>query len=229
MLDNEIKPYFYFQLTSDQLFAKFAKPFGIVGFDFPFPAKQNFVQIKKGSSYFTMISEYCRLVYRKAPYITRDKIIRLTPLNDRLHILSNSQRNGLFYSSLSIKTLNDKVVSKLYMKTATENYGDYYGAVFENENAKRRHIMRERYYHPTNIVTLYKETESKQILEESNRDSFCIEVTLPYIKDFDIGDLVKLTDDKLLYDNLYISKLSYSINSTAGMLTKLILRDKKYA
>ncbi len=229
MIDNEIKPYFYFQLTSDQLFVKYAKPFGIVGFDFPYSAKQNFIQIKKGSSYFTIICEFCRLVYKKVPYVTRDKIITLNPINNKLHIISNSQKNALSYSCVLIKQLNDKVISKLYMKTSTENYGDYYGAFFENPNAQKKHIKRERYYHPTNMVTVYKEAETKQILEKSNCDSFVIEVTLPYIKNVDIGDCVKLMDDNLAYDNLYISKMSYIISPTVGRITKLYLRDKQYA
>lgn len=229
MIDNEIKPCFYYQLTSEQLFSKYAKPFGIVCADFPYSAKQNFIQIKKGSSNFTMLSEYCRLVYKKIPYITRANTITLNPLNQKLHIISNSTKNSLNYSSISIKQLNDKIISKLYMKTATDYYGDFYGATFDNANAQKKHIARERFYNPTNIVALYKEAETKQILEESNRDSFVIEVTLPYIKNMDIGDCVKLVEDKLFYDNLYISKMSYVISPTAGKITKLYLRDKKYA
>lgn len=229
MLDNEIRPCYYFQLTSDQLFATYAKPFGIASMDFPFSAKKNYIQIKKGSSAFTLIYEFCRFVYHKLPYITRENVITLSPLNQRLHLISNSQKSGLSYADLSIHQCNDKVISKLYMKTATQSYGDYYGASFENENAKMRHIKREKYYHPTDTVTHYKEDEARQILKDSNRDSFWIEVTLPYIKNLDIGDCVKLLDGKISYDNLYISKMTYKISPTAGCITTLLLRDRQYA
>lgn len=229
MIDNEIKPRYYYRLSSEQLFLKFAKPFGIKGFDFPYPATKNFIQIKKGSSYFSMISEFCKLVYKKEPYITKDKIITLNPINQKLHIISNSNAKGIKYSSIKIKHLNDKIISKLYMKTAADYYGNSYDISFDNSYAQRKHVLRERYYNPTNTVDTFKENETKQILNENNRECFLIEITLPYLKNMNIGDCVRIADDKLKYDNLYISKMSYIISPTQGAITKLYLQDKKYA
>lgn len=231
LLDNEIKPVCYFKLTSDELFSRYLKPFGVVGTDFPYPSNKNFIQIKKGSSYFTLLYEFCRYVYKKLPYITRAGIVTLNPVNKTLHTISNTKQNALYYSSISIKQQNDKIISKLYMKTGTDDlWGTgYYETIFKNENADKRHVLRERFYHPTGVVQYFKESETKQLLEESNRDSFFIEVTLPYIKALDIGDKIRLVDEGICYEKLYISSLSYSFSEKSGMVTRLCLRDEKYA
>lgn len=229
LLDNEIKPVCYFKLTSDELFTRYLLPFGIKSTNFPYPSSKNFLQMKKGSSYFTLLYEFCRYVYKKLPYVTKDGVVTLDPVNKKLHTISNIQKNALPYSSIKIRMLNDKIISRLYMKTGTDDmWGTgYYDTVFKNENAQKRHVSRDRYYHPNSIVPYFKESETKQLLDDSNRDSFAVEVELPYIKPFDIGDQVRIADE-ISYDGLYISSLSYIISSNQGIITKLCLRDKQY-
>lgn len=69
LLDNEVKPYIYFQLTSGQLFERFAAPCGVLGARFPFEGKKNFLTVKKGSSHWKVIEDFCLQVYQKQPYM----------------------------------------------------------------------------------------------------------------------------------------------------------------
>lgn len=226
LLDNEVKPYIYFQLTSGQLYERYAAPCGIRGYQFPYETKKNFLQVKKGWSNWRVIEEYCRLVYGASPYVNREQVLLLEPVNRRQHILSNQLRVGLPYSSVSVQYRNDKLISRLYMKTATEAYGYYYGVVIDNPNAQSRRVRRERYYHPDNAVPIYAKSETQRIIDESNRESFRVTVALPGFCPVDIGDRVAMPDEDL--PPLIVSGVSLRMDGS-GILTRMTLIDGRYA
>ena len=226
LLDNEVKPYIYFQLTSGQLYERYAAPCGVRGFRFPYEAKKNFLQVKKGWSNWRVIEEYCRLVYGAAPYLDREHILVLEPTNRRQYVLSNRLRDGLPYSGVTVQYRNDKLISRLYMKTATEAYGSYYGVVIDNPAAQARRVRRERYYHPDNAVPLYAKSETQRILDESNRESFRVTATLPGLCPANIGDRVTLPDEDL--PPLVVSAIACRLDA-GGVLTRLTMTDRRYA
>lgn len=226
LLDNEVKPYVYFQMTSDQLFSRYARPFGVTGAQFPFPGKRGFLQVKKGASHWKVISDFCLLVYKAQPYLNRRKQLVLSPLNDRIIVLDN-HGDGVRYTAISISQRNDKLISRLYMKTATETYGYYYGVAIDNPVAQSRQVQRERYYHPQYKVAAEATDESRRIVAESNRDSFEAVVVVPGFLNADIGDEVQLPAEAV-GRRLVISGLEYRLSAGAGKITRLTLSDRAY-
>lgn len=227
LLDNEIKPYFYFQLTSAQLFERYARPFGVVSHEFPYEAKKNFIQVRKGMTYWHIIDEFCRLVYRKSAYMTQDKRLVLNPLNNTQHILSNTSTGAVNYSKIAVKRSPCKLVSRVHLKTATEAYGYAYGVVTDNKNALSQGVKRERFYHPISKISKDAQAEVAEIIKESNRASFSVEIAIPALSSIRIGDRVRLDDPLYSSSRLAVSELSYIINHT-GICTKLILSDISY-
>jgi len=226
-LDNEVKPNIYFQLTSKQLFEQYASPFGVIGYEFPYEAKQNFIQVKKGSSYWKVINDYCLLVYKKPAYINHNNVLTINPINNTTHTISNTLKNAIKYTNLNVSLNRHKLISKLYMKTATETYGYYYGICIENKSAIDRHIKRERFYHPTSKVTANAKVEAERLVNQSNKDFAVIEVTIPALVNVSIGDNVKIADDVYSNNNLYISSVCHKADQN-GITTKLKLLDKKF-
>ncbi len=227
LVDNEVKPYIYFQLTSSELFKQYALPFGVLSHEFPYEAKKNFIQVKKGMSNWNVIEEFCRLVYQKTPYINQDRKLVLNPINATIHTLSNHHSGATLFPSLQIKRLNYKLISRLFLKTATETYGYFYGVVLENENAKQKQVKRDRYYHSSNKLSASAKAEAEQIIKESNRNSYLVSVTVPLLMSARVGDQVKLYHDAISQSNLVIIGMRYIINEK-GLQTQLDLADKQY-
>lgn len=229
LLDNEVKPSIYFQLTSKQLFEKYAAPYGVVGTDFPFEVKQNFMQVKKGYSNWRVIQEFCLLAYKALPYINRKNILVLNPLTSNNIHLSKSSFNGKRYSQISYKTYRHKQISRIHMKTATETYGYYYGVVIDNKVALNKGIMRERYYHPISKITVNAKGEAERIIKDSNRSAYETEVVIPEIIDVQIGDSISIAEPILNGKSLFVSRICCRADSTNGIYTRLTLSDKIYA
>lgn len=225
LLDNEVKPYVYFQLTSSQVFERYAAPCGVLRMELPYEAKKNYLSVKKGWSHWELIEQFCMLTYRKKPFVDRTRTLRLDPLTGRTLLLSNRLAGGAAYTRVTTRLKNDKVISRLYMKTATEPYGYYYGVVFDNPEAARRKIRRERYYHPQNDVTENKKDETLEILNRSNRDGFEAEVEAPGLLPAAPGDRVRLPDEPL-QKPLVVRGLSYEIDA-AGLRTRLTLVENR--
>lgn len=223
LLDNEVKPYIYFQLTSKQLFDRFAAPFGVKGTRFPYEAKQNFMQVKKGASYWTVIEDFCRFTYRKLPYLERDGYLTLTPLHSVRRLIGNRTTYAAGWTKLNLRRKNDAVISRLYMKTATETYGYYYGFVVNNPEADRRGIRRERFYHPEDQISVYAQAAARKKITDGNRDSFTAEVVLPGLYDWTPGDRASLPEE-LPGRELFIRGVRLNIGES-GLTTRLILQE----
>lgn len=227
LVDNEVKPYMYFQLSASELFKRYALSYGVLSYEFPYEAKKNFLEVKKGMSNWNVIEEFCEQVYNKKPYINKEKKLVLSPLTSKTFIFSNNITNSIAFCEMKIQKINYKLISKLFLKTATENYGYYYGVVIDNENALRKHVKRERYYHPNSKISTNAKKEAEKIIKDSNRNSFIIEITTPSLLDINIGDNVIVNDSLVKHDNLAVIDLNYIINQN-GMKTIINLCEKKY-
>lgn len=227
LVDNEVKPYMYFQLTSSELFKRYALPYGVLSYEFPYEAKKNFLEVKKGMSNWNVIEEFCEQVYNKKPYINKEKKLVLSPLTNKSFVFSNNIPNSIAFCEIKIQKINYKLISKLFLKTATENYGYYYGVVINNENALKQDVKRERYYHPKSKISINAKKEAEQIIKNSNRNSFVIEITIPSLIDIKIGDNVIINDNIINRDNLAVIDVNYKVNQKE-IKTIINLCDKKY-
>lgn len=228
LIDNEVKPNIYSRLTSTQLFDQYARPFGVVGNDFPYNTTNWLLQVKKGSSNWTVIEGYCDLNFHAIPYINHKRILTLSPYNDTVHIISNNKKDALKFTSLRIINDYHKLVSRLYMKTATETYGYYYGVVVDNPNAIAKKVRRERYFHPSDVRPTVGERETRRVVDDTNRDYFKLIVVIPYLANIHVGDCVQIFDERYTNINLYVSAINLKANESQGLVTTLTLKDKKF-
>lgn len=225
LLDNEVKPSIYFQLTDKQVISQYGVPFGLKGHRFPYSVKQNFLQTKKGDSCWNVITEFCRLTYGKTPYVTYDNYVTLNPFTETTHTLSNSLSYGISYTSLTLLRAPSKLFSKVYMKTATETYSYYYGFEMENPLAVNQSVRRERYYHPISKLTANAKAEVSRLINQSNQNSFSVEVIVPSFSSFRVGDSVIINDSTYENHRLYIHSLKF-VGNKKGITTTLILKEK---
>lgn len=228
LLDNEVRPNIYFQLTSQQIFEEYAKPFGVLKAEFPYAAKKNFIQIKKGASRWKVIEEFCLQVYKVPPYVNRNRVLVTNPLTSRSFTISNTQNGALRFSKLDVKQNNHKVISRIYMKTGTDTYTYFYAYVLDNPNATAHKIAQERYFHPVSKVTALAMEEVQRIVRDSNREQLVVTVSLPFLQDISIGDSIFIVDECFSNNNLFVSSITLKASEKDGVVTQLTLMDKSY-
>lgn len=221
LLDNEVKPSIFFQLSSSQVFLQYAKPNGVLGERFPYVAKRSYLQVNKGSSSWDVLEQFCWLAYRQQPFITRERVLVLEPDTGVTRTLSNQRAGAIPYTRLTVRQKNDRVISRLYTRTSASTQNPYYGVVLDNPEAKRRCIRRERYHNPVTDSNQERKDEAQRILDESNREGFEAELLIPGIHAVETGDLVLLPDEPIRQD-LMISGVRYRA-SDAGVTTTLTL------
>lgn len=234
LLDNEVKPNIYARLTSSELVDRYAKPFGIAGSKFPYNASQWLMQVKKGMSYWAVIDEFCRVNYRAKPYVNRDRVLTLSPVNKTVHTFSNFG-GGIRYSEISVKRDYYKLISRVYVKTSADNGNNYYGFTIENAVANRCKQRRERCLHPTDArlsmnpvanaainKTLSQDT-ARSLIAKSNEEHYSIILKLPVLMDFQVGDGAVVLDKFVGNEQLFVESVSLTA-SKGGLGTTIVLR-----
>ncbi|MEG0894295.1 MAG: hypothetical protein RSE93_01160 [Oscillospiraceae bacterium] len=224
MIDNEAKPEVHQGVTSMFLYNTYARPFGVVGFSFPFNARLDYLQVKKGYSYWKVIEDFCRFAYGKQPYINKNNILTVKAINPILHKISN--KDGVPFTSIEVKTDNYKLLSKVYMKTATYNSQYYYGLCIQNPIAIDKGIRRERYYNPNGKFDNINKEDTAKILTDINRDFYAVTVQIPAFVNINVGDMVNICDATFSKNNLYVSCVKLKIDD--GIKTYITLKDRKY-
>lgn len=234
LVDNEVKPNIYTRLTSSELVDRYAKPFGVLGSRFPYSASQWLMQVKKGMSYWAVIEEFCKVNYKARPYIGRDRVLTLSPVNAVVHTFSNDG-GGIAYSKISVKRDYYKLISKVSIRTSADNGNNYYGYSVDNPVANRCRVRRERYLHPVGTSVSFNEqantavnkslalSEARQIIDNSNKEHYSVVITLPVLLDLQVGDGAVVADQFLGNDKLFISSVALVANKN-GMSTTVVLR-----
>lgn len=222
LLDNEVKPAVYFQLTSSRLFERYAAPNGVLGKKFPYEARTYYLQVNKGSSCWDVLERFCLTTYRKQPFINRQRQLVIDADTGVTQTFSNRVAGATPYYKLTIRQKNDQYISRLHIKTATEASGSYYGIVVDNSNALRRNIKRERYYHPKSTGKNDRELEIARVLDDADRNGFEAELILPGIHAVEPGDLALLPDESIS-QKLIVSGVRFRA-SDAGITTVVLLQ-----
>lgn len=219
LVDNEVRPAVYFSLTSGQLLERYALPFGVAGAELPYEGRLEVLQVGKGESCWQVIERFCRRVYRKTPALDKRRNLVLDPPGRAAH-----QLRGNDYAALSIRWKNDRLLSRLYIKTATEKEGYFYGLAVDNPEAKG--ILRERYYHPAAKDAADLGGEADRLLREANRAGFEAEVLLPGFYAAEIGDRVSLPEEGISGE-LCVLGMAYRMGA-GGVTTRLTLVKREF-
>lgn len=229
LLDNEARPMVYSCFTTKQLFDSYARPYGVARHEFPYTTNNWMFQIKKGESFWTVIERYCKRNYGVVPYINHERVLTILPYNNITHIVSNNRAGSLAFQKLSVAYQRYKLVSRIFMRTATDKLGFYYGVTMDNAFAIGKRIKAVRYYHPAMDDNVQQgQQETTRLITRSNRDFFKVTLVLPYLTNIHIGDGVAVYDSELNHSGLYVTALSVR-GSDKGVTTTLTLCDKRFA
>lgn len=225
MLDNEVKPYWYFNLTSDQLIKTHALPYGASGASLPKSAVLPQILAKKGASHWEFITLFCRLAYHKSPYIDRNGTITCEPFQETEHCFSNHLAEGIPFTEAVLTDDRYLLLTKVWVKTGKEEYGAAYQYVLSNPPAAKLGILRERYYNPENEWKGEPSLAARQYYEDKQAGSFEIELTVPGFYDIHAGDTARFDDPRGSYNHLYVTRVRIS-SDASGNMTKVTLWDQ---
>lgn len=220
LLDNEVKPCVYLQLTSTELIKIYGE--GIITAQLPYVAQLDDFTVSKGSSNWAVISDFCTIAYGKTPYILNGNTLTVDPLSSTVHNIST--HGTIPYTSLEHSFNKTKLFGEVHMRTATESSGFYYGLTFSNNLGKDNGVYTQRYFHPTSALTRYGTNEVEQLIDEANRQYEQYTVVIPSLLSAYAGDRCSIKD---VADDLYIEKLDYSA-SDSGLQTTLLLQKSLY-
>lgn len=226
MLDNEVKPYWYMSMSSDQLIRTHAIPYGATGGKLPYSATIAQILAKKGLSHWAFIEQFCRAAYQKRPYLNSKGIITCEPFQNTLHRFSNVNQQAIPFLDAQIKDDRYNMISKLYIKTGKDDYGGSYKYIVNNIGAQRLGVRRERYYHPEAAWQDSALISGKALLEDKQLDYFEIILTVSGIWEIRVGDSAEFYDGAGWHENLYVSQIRQSSDSN-GNLTRLCLWNKR--
>jgi len=216
LIDNEVKPYVYFYLTPGEVLERYGYPYGVLGAELPNAPRLSVLQVKKGASAWQVLTDFCRQRYQRTPYLTKRQQLVLSPL-------TGVERTLTDYSRIVLRQKNDKLISKVYVKTVNDAYGAYYGFSSEGAMAINRGVRRERYVHPA--LPEDSDEEIFRLIRDAEYESFSVELTFPGLVEADIGDGVLLPREKTLRP-LVVSETAYRI-SESGVTTRLTLADRR--
>lgn len=226
MLDNEVKPYYYIQLNSDQLMRNHMLRYGVRQVDFPHFATVSSILANKGSSQWAFVELFCKIAYQKSPYMNRDGIVSCTPFQPHLHRFSNRDADAVRFLDAEIVQDRYQMISALYVKTGKEDAGGTYNYTIQNKGAQGLGVQRERYYHPGREWEGHIALSGQNYLEEHQMNYFEVRLKTAGIHDIQVGDSAEFDDGGGWYQNLYVSQVRLSYDS-AGCTTQLKLWNKR--
>ncbi len=214
MLDNEVKPYVYTKLSSEQLILNHAKPYGVKGNKFPYKAVADEIIAYKGISDWGFIELFCNLIYRGTPYIDGEGYITLSGINSRKHYFSNVKSNHINYTDAIITYDTYNMFSEVYMKTGNDDVGAKYNYVMSNALAKRFDINRTRYHNSSREWQNNIAQNAIYLIESHNMDYFEIELKVPDILDISVGDNASFSDPDGEHTFMYVSSYKFVYDET---------------
>ncbi len=227
MLDNEVKPHIYFKLSSEQLIERHIKPFGIKGAIFPYPTTINFIQIKKGSSHWSVVDLFCKQQYNKIPFLKSDGFISVENFSNNNITFSNNNPRYINYISAKIIDNRYKIISKIFIKTGIDSYGPSYGKHINNHIAEKLNIIRERYCHPTKKWLKNSKASAEYFMKNYQRESISIDLIIPKIININLGQSASFISKEFSNSNLYVSQIEFYIGNK-GILSYVKLLDKDF-
>lgn len=226
MSDNEQAAYTYFQVTDTQMMETYAEPYGIAGSRFGSSASLNIFAVAEKETYWDLMRNYCLQAYGKHPYVDQGNYINLTPYTGRNRKISNTAEDGFRFSSL-LDSHHRNAISKMYIKTDEDSFGDIYGLDYTNSSAVAAGIKRERYVSLSRSWEADAEIYANLQFFYSQVDSTEITAVLPGWKDLEPGDSVTLENGQVVKSNLYVGERIISAASQ-GITTSVKLWDKSY-
>jgi prophage tail gpP-like protein len=218
LLDNESKPVFYNNLSTDVVFLNHLKPYGIKEYKGRNEYLPGSFNVSKGSTNWQVLQSFCVNRFGCRPRIRPDGTADFEGLkNDREVVFSN--KNGIKYISVKENKRLFKRLSSVFVKC---DDGEYSSCI-ANPEAGDSETKRERYLDATNPFVTTEQAE--KMIRNSNRDCYVVTITCPVRLTGILGAKASADDLDFSFDNMYVSSLRYSL-SYSGESTVVTLRRK---
>ncbi len=224
MLDNEAVPWEFINVTAGLIFEKYLAPLGFKGYVSGAKSLAGKFTVKKGTSVYRVLSDYCRACFNSIPRLTDDGRVDFNPpcpVGEAV-FSACSDDEGLRYTRLELTRRPCNIITGVRVKTSAS---DFYETIIKNSNRELSPITRERCVDACNNSTPL-ETAFK-IIKNSNSSYEEIKLVVkgeyfyPLLKKASIRDVI--AGD---IDDLYISGSEIKINEN-GVTNKLTLRRVK--
>lgn len=224
MSDNQQAVYTYFNVTSSGMMSTYATPCGIAGARFPNAAAIGIFVVADKETYWDIMKNFCLQAYGKHPYVDEDNYINLTPYTG----VTRSVGQGTAAPCLEITAKKHRnLVSRVYVRTGSDDFGDVYGNNYTNSKATALGIQRVQYLSPSRSWPANQQTYANWQFYQSQIDANQVEVFLPGWQPFRLGDTVRFTDPVQKGQGYYIGAMQITAASD-GVKTKLTLWDPSY-
>ncbi len=216
LIDNEALPAIYKNITAQVLYDRYIKNLGFDGFVADNSIFTGEFLIKKGTSVYDVLNDFCKTVYNSKPTVTDNKINFFSEKNTDCTAFCNKD-----YFKIKVSKYPSNLISKVNVKTSET---DFYTTVTNNAFAQSKGIVRERYLDACNKNTPM--SVAKRMIDNSNNK---YEEYKIYINDFvDNSVLEKCVIEDSFYgkiENLYITKI-LSRCTQKGKTTEITLKKE---
>lgn len=213
LIDSEAYPMSFANPSAEDIFARYAKPFGFTGLKGENLQYNGTFTVAKGTSCFAVIKRFASAVYGAFPRCEGDTLYIDGIKSDEKIVLGEG---GVPFESLRVSSLRCNRVSEVFVKLRN---GDGYTKAVENTAAKAEGVCKVRYLNATSADL----TDADAILAEGESNSFSAQVIC---REF-LGDaLGKTAVLPRISEELYVSALKVTVGKN-GVYTRLDLKRKE--
>lgn len=220
LLENQVAPRVWNNLTKDQLSQNYLVPFGI-GEDLD-PATVSTLEITRGMTAWNVVDVFCRQAYGYMPSVNRNYQLTVDLFDNTTFVIGNQQPEDHRYTKIRYRDDRSGLITRVYQENPNQP-GDY-SAYVDNQDAQKFQISRVRFYHPPKAWENNPLLGASEIIRDSNRTSREVLAVLPEWLDGYPGNAIQFRDTFLNETNFYIGKLEVSIGPE-GCRTNLYAWD----
>lgn len=206
LVDNECVPCSYHMPTADTLYYHFAREFGFVN-GLPPMLLEHTYDVQKGTSRWGALETFVKSVTGQQLIVDCEKRIRLLTPTDRTLLITDREgdKNGLRFSRAQIKRKRSAPVTEvIYKKEAA----DPYNRRAANTEAAGKKLFRSRCLNLASLPAWRREKAAAQLIENSLKDYFKIEVTLPGLINAELYDRAVFESESAgVYNHLLVSAI----------------------
>lgn len=224
MLDNEVIPRLYQNLSAEQLIQTHGIKYGANGHSFSGNPVLKQILARKGFSHWEFISLFCKIAFGKSPFIDQNGKIALSPFSTRE--LKFGEKGDIPFTKATQTEDRYNMISALFIQSSVNDFGAQYNKIINNKIAQTIGVLRERYYHPGAEWGEDLWLSGSNIIREKQLDYFEIELVIPDLIDARVGDLASVDSKLCSYSDLYVSSVILTASEN-GFTSTVKLWDKK--
>lgn len=216
LIDSEAYPMSFLNPSAEDIFTRFAKPFGFTALKGENRLFNGRFTVSKGTSCFGVIKRFAAEVYSSFPRCEGDTIYIDGIKSDESIVLGE---RGIPFESLRISNLRCNRISEVFVKLKD---GEGYTKSVKNSSASAEGICKVRYLNAS-LGSSANLSDADKILAEGERESFSAEVVCREFLGDALGKTAVLDDAD---EELYVSALRFTLNKNGGY-TRLTLKRKE--